>query len=146
MANIRKRGRRYQVQVRRKGHPSTTRRFARLEEAKAWARKQEIALDRHETGIYAPPEIMLLEILKRYRDEITPLKKSRDSETRRLNRLLRDPISNYRVCALSSEIMVGFRDTRLMPSVVSSGGCMSVINPSSLYFKSANNCPIIHVS
>jgi len=113
MANIRKRGRRYQAQVRRKGFPATTRTFSRMDEARAWARKQEIALDRAEAGIYQPSEELLSTVLERYKREVTPFKKSAASEIRRLERLLRDPVSRVRVCDLTSKMLSGFRDRRM---------------------------------
>ena len=54
MANIRKRGDKWQVQVRRLGFPNRSRSFNRHEEAKAWARAQELAMDRLEAGVYQP--------------------------------------------------------------------------------------------
>ena len=51
MANIRKRGDKWQVQVRRLGFPNRSRSFNRHEEAKAWARAQELAMDRLEAGV-----------------------------------------------------------------------------------------------
>jgi len=54
MAYIRKRGDKWQVQVRRLGFPNCSRSFNRQEEAKAWARAQELAMDRLEAGVYQP--------------------------------------------------------------------------------------------
>ena len=45
--------------------------------------------------------------------EITPEKKGRDQEQRRINRLLRDPISDCRLSQLSSTVMAEFRDRRV---------------------------------
>ena len=53
MANIRKRGDKWQVQVRRQGFPSRTQSFCRQEEAKAWGRAQELAMD-HGPGLLEP--------------------------------------------------------------------------------------------
>lgn len=46
MATPRKRGERWQVQVRRKGSPSLTRSFLPRSDAEAWAREQELEADR----------------------------------------------------------------------------------------------------
>ncbi len=55
MANIRKRGDKWQVQVRRLGFPNRSRSFNRHEEVKAWARAQELAMGRLEAGVrYIP--------------------------------------------------------------------------------------------
>ncbi|MDC0993176.1 site-specific integrase [Alphaproteobacteria bacterium] len=127
MANIRKRGDKWQVQVRRQGFPSRTQSFCRQEEAKAWGRAQELAMDRKEAGVYHPPTQTLASILSRYLAEITPTKKSYASETRRLNRLLRDPISKYRICELSPEVLAKFRDRRVLDGLRASGYDLQLI-------------------
>ena len=91
MANIRKQGDKWQVQVRRLGFPNRSRSFNRQEEAKAWARAQELAMDRLEAGVYQPVTRTLSSILREYLAKVTPAKKSHASEARRLNRLLKDP-------------------------------------------------------
>jgi hypothetical protein len=48
MATIRKRGDKYQVQVRRQGVCSISKSFTMLKDAEAWARQTEIQADRHE--------------------------------------------------------------------------------------------------
>ena len=52
-------------------------------------------------------------MLRRYLKQVTPHKKSYASETRRINRLLRDPVSKKRVCDLRPEVLAAFRDRRL---------------------------------
>lgn len=113
MANIRKRGNKFQVQVRRTGSQSYTKTFERLTEAKAWARTQEVSIDRREAGIHKPITTPLRHFLTRYLEEITPSKKSCASESRRISRLLKDPISNKRVCDLTPSVLASFRDLRL---------------------------------
>src|SRR5687768_6797722 len=46
MATIRKKNGKYQVQVRRKGHPTLSRTFVRRADASAWARETEVQFDR----------------------------------------------------------------------------------------------------
>jgi len=48
MATIRKRGDKYQVQVRRKGHPPLSRSFIQRKDALEWARMMEVKVDRRE--------------------------------------------------------------------------------------------------
>jgi hypothetical protein len=48
MATIRRRNSRYQVQVRRLGHPTQSRTFLTLKDAQAWARMVELQADRHD--------------------------------------------------------------------------------------------------
>ena len=114
MANIRKRGSKWQVQIRRAGHSSITKTFNRREEAIAWGRSQEVRLDASEAGIALPVKETLAKLLGRYAADITPQKKSAASESRRIVRLLKDPISQYRICDLTSEILSKFRDRRLL--------------------------------
>ena len=127
MANIRKRGDKWQVQVRRQGFPSRTQSFCPQEEAKAWGRAQELAMDRQEAGVYQPVTCTLASILLEYRLKVTPGKKSHASETRRLNRLLKDPITSYRVCDLSPEVLAKFRDRRLEQGLRASGYDLQLI-------------------
>ena len=127
MANIRKRGDKWQVQVRRLGFPNRSRSFNRHEEAKAWARAQELAMDRLEAGVYQPVICTLSSILREYLAKVTPAKKSHLSEARRLNRLLKDPISSYRVCDLSPEVLAKFRDRRLEQGLRASGYDLQLI-------------------
>ncbi len=51
MASFSYRGNRWQVRVRRKGHPTETRSFATRQDAEKWARALEADMDR---GVYAP--------------------------------------------------------------------------------------------
>jgi len=113
MANIRKRGSKWQVQVRRTGHPSRTKTFIRKEEAIAWGRSQEVHLDTATAGVFIPSKDYLSDLLSRYAAEVTIKKKSAASEMRRISRLLRDPISRKRVCDLTPELLASFRDRRL---------------------------------
>ena len=66
MATIRKRGNKFQVQVRRAGFQSATKSFERLTEAKAWARQCEILFDQGEAGNQKPARIRLADVLRRY--------------------------------------------------------------------------------
>ena len=62
MATIRKRGNKFQVQVRRASFQSATKSFERLTEDKAWARQYEILFDQGETGNQKPTKIWLADI------------------------------------------------------------------------------------
>ena len=127
MANIRKRGEKWQVQVRRQGFPGRSRTFNRHQEAAAWARAQELAMDRLEAGVYQPVTCTLASILSEYLAKITPAKKSAASETRRLNRLIRDPLASYRVCDLSPAVLATFRDRRLEQGLRAAGYDLQLI-------------------
>ena len=127
MANIRKRGNKWQVQIRRTGYPSRTKTFTRKEEAIAWGRSQEVRLDAFAAGVLTPSRESLSDLLRRYAAEITPKKKSAASETRRISRLLRDPISKKRVCDLTPELFASFRNRRLNDGKRAAGYDLQII-------------------
>ena len=60
MATIRKRGDKRQLQVRRLGFPNRSRSFNKQEEAKAWVRARELAMDHFEAGVRYVPHCSLL--------------------------------------------------------------------------------------
>ena len=51
MATIRKRGSRYNVQIRKEGYPSITKTFTRISVAKKWASSIEAGMERHQSSI-----------------------------------------------------------------------------------------------
>lgn len=91
MATIRKRGNRWQVQVRRVGHRPLSNSFLSRKDAEAWARQAELGIDR--TAIPHDPRHLerytLGELVIRYRDTITPLKRSAAVEKTVLDAFLR---------------------------------------------------------
>lgn len=115
MATYRKRNGRWQARVRRYGLPSITKTFPTKNEATIWARLIESEID---CGSYVDrtnADITTLgDILKRYKQEISPHKKSFAVEAIRIDRLLRDdPICSYKASALSGKVLAKFRDGRL---------------------------------
>lgn len=113
MATIRRRGKKFQVQIRRAGYAPISKSFSYHADAKAWARETERALDMGASVHMGPSRSTLGETLKRYREEITVHKKGRLAEERRINRLLRDPISKVATQNLTSEMLAKFRDRRI---------------------------------
>ena len=80
MATLRKRGDTWHVQVRRSGQ-SRTRSFTHKTDAEVWARKTERAIDTDELRGTSERlnNITLGDLLKRYRDEVVPQKRSAGS-------------------------------------------------------------------
>jgi hypothetical protein len=117
MASIRFRNGKFQVQVRRHPHPPISATFLSKVNAKAWARKIETQLDHGGMAPVIDPDLLLADLITRYRDEITPLKKGRETETYQLNRLIRDPVSRCRVADLSPSLFAQFRDRRVQQGV-----------------------------
>jgi integrase len=123
MATIRKRGTKYQVQVRRKGLRSINHSFHTLKDAQTWARHIEVRADRQDL----PPDhnqlksLRLADLVVRYLDSITPLKRTAQGERIALKAFLRRPICGLRLSDLSVADFARYRDERL-----------KVIKPSSL--------------
>jgi hypothetical protein len=82
MATIRKRGLRYQAQIRRKGMPPLSRSFLTKRDAQLWARQSELQADRKE--LPKDPrqleQFTLGELVIRYRDTVSPRKRGGDVE------------------------------------------------------------------
>ena len=113
MATFRKRNKKWQAIVRHKDIGTTTRSFISKANALRWVKEQEEKL---ETGVYGrlePSRVTLGDLLKRYSQEITPAKRGAETEQRRLQRLIRDPLSLLTVDQLNSPVIAGFRDHRI---------------------------------
>jgi integrase len=115
MATIRKRGDRYQVQVRRKGVTPLSRSFLTKRDAELWARQTELQADRKELP-KDPRQLerfTLRDLVIRYRDTVSPRKRGGDVEQIVLNAFLRHPICNKRLSVLSPTDFAQYRDERL---------------------------------
>jgi integrase len=116
MATIRKLRGKWQAQVRRKGMAPRAKSFTSKQDAERWARDLEAQLDR--AG--ALPDTRLAErttladVLTRYRDEITPKKRSSVSESARIAGILRRPICHRTLTILSTADLSTYRDERLL--------------------------------
>lgn len=115
MATIRKRGNRWQVQVRRKTAPQISRSFLTKADAETWARSMEVKVDRRALG-HDPRQldsITLSDLVIRYRDTISPSKKGGDIEVCRLNAFLRHPMARLSLSSVSTSAFAAYRDQRL---------------------------------
>ena len=117
MATIRKHRGKWQAIVRRKAQGSASKTFHFRRDAERWARDQEQRLDNGTFGKLAPQEVTLAELLIRYRDTITVKKKGAPQETRRVQRLLKDPITSLVVDQITSDRLASFRDKRLRDGI-----------------------------
>ena len=93
MATIRKRGNRWQVQVRRLAYPLQTSSFILLSDAEAWGRQREVELDKGEV-VQVRSELKsttLCDLLIRYDAERTSQKRGAASETIRISAMKRLP-------------------------------------------------------
>lgn len=116
MASFRKRGDlQWQARVRRQGFPDQAKTFAYREDAERWAREVERELD---TNGFVDRRVTesttFSQILERYAKDVTPLKRSHDSESALIRVLLRDPLlAQLRMSALTSQAVAEWRDRRL---------------------------------
>lgn len=84
MATIRKRGNRWEAQIRRKGYPAQSKSFIIKADAQEWARYIEQQADRRSLP-YDPRKldnITLKQLLDKYLDEVIPHKRSPEREIR----------------------------------------------------------------
>jgi hypothetical protein len=115
MATIRKRGTKWQVQIRRHGFPSIARSFSKKSDAAEWARHWEAKADRNELPANTKilDSISLGDLVQRYRNEVVPKKRGAEIETIILNAFLRDPICRKKLSALTTADFAAYRDRRL---------------------------------
>lgn len=115
MAAFRKRGPyQWQALVRKKGHPFQAKTFETKAAAVAWARATEHEMDQ---GLFVSrveaESTTLGELLKRYLQEITPLKRGVGPESARIGALLRHRLANRYVAGIRSVDIARYRDERL---------------------------------
>jgi len=113
MATFRKRAGAWQAQIIRRGHPSLYRTFDTKAQAEAWARQIESEIDR---GVFVDrseaESTPLAELIDRYAREVTPRKKSANSELSRL-KTLKSVLGHLRFAALQGKHVATYRDKRL---------------------------------
>lgn len=115
MATIRKLRGKWQAQVRRKGMAPRAKSFETKSDAERWARTLEAELDRcgalPDTRV--AEQTTLAQVLSRYRDQISPQKRSAATEIARITAILRRPICHRTLTLLSSSDLATYRDQRL---------------------------------
>ena len=119
MASIRKYRGRFQVQIRRKGFQSENKTFDKVQDAKLWAFKRELAI---KSGHRSPVRgKTFIDALDRYALEVTPKKKSMNNEIKRIGRLKRTGFSFLPLEDLTSDHLQQWIDSevkRVLPSSV----------------------------
>ncbi|WP_339634566.1 site-specific integrase [uncultured Sneathiella sp.] len=116
MATIRKRGNRWQAQVRRREHPPISKTFNVKSDAARWARTVEIAIDRGEilSHLNSPQTIeTLADLMVQYRDRVTTKKRGSKVETLRINKFLSHPLCKTKVKFVTPYLIAAYRDERL---------------------------------
>lgn len=114
MASIRKRGDRWQARVIRNGFPPLAKTFITFTDAEKWARAVEREID---LGAYVVrTEIERLtfgDLLKRYRDEVSPSKRGAVLEIIRLKAMGHRAIAKQSLASMTSKTISNYRDDRL---------------------------------
>ena len=117
MGSVRKRNGKFQAQVRREGVKPISKTFLTKKDATIWVRSVEARIDAGEVNVTAPKLLALRDLLARYAIEITPHKKGAKKELGRIDRLLKDPISEKKLSKLKSSSIAEFRDRRMNDGV-----------------------------
>ncbi len=129
MANVRKRGKKWQVQIRRQGAPTLTKSFNTKADALIWARATDVEIDRR--ALQVDPRVLdtktLGDLVRRYKDEITPIKRSNDPERWVLEAFLTHSLSKKSLSSLTTSDFAQYRDERL--KVVSPGTVQRQLAP-----------------
>ena len=115
MATIRKRGRKWQVQVRCNGQ-AASRTFTKRADAVRWSRDAERQAERGELQSVSTPTIeymTLAQVLERYRDTVTTTKRCVDNERYAINGFLRSNLANIRLDQVTPAGIAKYRDQRL---------------------------------
>ncbi|SFH60167.1 hypothetical protein SAMN05216299_13112 [Nitrosospira sp. Nsp14] len=115
MATVRKLSSgKWNAQVRRKGHSPISKSFTYEKDALIWIRSIESDMDR---GSYinrsTADKTTLADALIRYRDEITPKKKGKDQELRRIVSWLKHPLAKRSLSSLQGKDIAKYRNDRL---------------------------------
>lgn len=115
MPTIRKRGEyQFQAIVRRSGFPNQSKTFTTRKEAEVWARQLESQIDRGSFVDRTEAERNTLgDLLSQYAEKVSPSKKSGAGEKLRIEKLQDDPISQYKISALTGKVIAEYRDRRL---------------------------------
>jgi|tagenome__1003787_1003787.scaffolds.fasta_scaffold20968185_2 integrase len=115
MASIRYHRGKYQVRVRRRDMRPLTKTFTLRKDALEWARFMEVKADRRDLpeDTKVLQTITLGDLVRRYRDEVTVLKKGRETETEFLNAFLRHTICARCISELGKQDFAEYRDERL---------------------------------
>jgi len=114
MATFRKRGNRWQVQVRRKGR-TASKTFGQRTDALRWANETEAEADRY--GLTDNKKVLeglrVSDLLQRFRDTVVPNRRGKAVEIIVINAFLRQPLAQIHLSGLTCESFAAYRDERL---------------------------------
>ena len=114
MSSIRKRGLKWNVQIRRPGLPQLSKTFTLKTDAERWSKATEASLDRGETPCHETKvNITLSQILERYKNDVVPLKRSAPVEHYIISGFLRTDLASITLRKLKARDFAHYRDERL---------------------------------
>jgi integrase len=115
MATFRRRGTKWQAQIRLHGHAALSRTFTTKRDAEVWARQIEASIERGDLpgSLAALKTVTLVQMLERYEATVTPLKKGEASERYRLRTLRNHPIARLSLDKLTPAMVTTYRVDRL---------------------------------
>ena len=115
MATLRKRGDRWQAQIRRNGFEPQSRSFSTRIDAERWVRALERQMDMGDVTVRTKEfdNVSLDELITRYIREIVPLKRGHHYEAVILRAFLRHPIAKKKLGAIHTSDFAAYRDERL---------------------------------
>lgn len=116
MSTIRKRGNKWQVQVRRKDCPPVSKTFHKRTDATEWARHMELRADRNDiepmTGLEAQ-NATLREMMTKYDCEVVSKKPSANVQSRIVNAFLKNPICDKKALEVTAADLTKYKEERL---------------------------------
>ena len=115
MPSIRKRGERWQAQIRRSGCPTVSRSFRLKADAERWAAQVEAQADGRGLVSDLRPlrTLTLANLIERYRDSVSATHRGHLNEVIILNAFLRHPVASTKLHDLRSHHLAAYRDERL---------------------------------
>ena len=115
MATIRKHWNKWQVLIRRQGHPHIAKSFTSYSDATKYAQESETNIEK---GLFVDMseanQTRLKDVLERYRDNITVNKKGAKQETYKINKLIRNKIALYSLARITPMRIAKFRGALLI--------------------------------
>ena len=118
MASIRKRNDLWQVQVRCRHAGSASKSFHRKTDAERWATAQEALMQSGQWENKKTNKHTIGDMMLKYLNVVTPTKRGKDQETRRLRRLLSDRhLMSVRLTQAKPCVFADFRDQRMQDGV-----------------------------
>ena len=113
MATIRKRQRKWQVQIRHSGHKQISKTFNRNKEAEQWARELEVSFDQNKLAHKTVNYPLFSKIIERYTNEVSAKKRGHIRERYFLNQLFKMDLAKLKLNQITARHIAQLRDQRL---------------------------------